>query len=189
MPLDPPPEAVDRLLDAWAQGDTDALQQLTELLYRELRRLAHAYMRRERPGHSLQTTALVNELYIRLAAQRRPNARSRAHFFGVSAQLMRRILVDHARARQYLKRGAGAQPVPLEEMVLLSPESGPDVLALDEALDRLARMDARKAHVVELRYFGGLTVAESAQVLGVSTITVARDWSFARAWLKRELGR
>jgi RNA polymerase sigma factor (TIGR02999 family) len=187
MPPEPPPEPVDHLLDAWAKGDAEALHQLTDLLYHELRRLAHAYMRRERPGHSLQTTALVNELYIRLAAQRQPNARSRAQFFGISAQLMRRILVDHARARQYSKRGAGARQVPLEDIVLLSPESGPDVLALDEALERLARIDDRKARVVELRYFGGLTAEESAVALGISPVTVARDWSFARAWLKREL--
>jgi RNA polymerase sigma-70 factor, ECF subfamily len=187
LPRDPAPGEISSLLEQWSAGDAEALNRLLELLYRELRRLAHAYMRRERPGNTLQTTAVVNELYLRLAAQRRPNSRTRAQFFGISAQLMRRILVDHARSKRYAKRGGAATRVPLEETVLLSPQNGVDVLALDQAIQRLAQVDARKARVVELRYFGGMTIEEIEGALGVSSVTVLRDWSFARAWLRREL--
>jgi RNA polymerase sigma factor (TIGR02999 family) len=178
---------VAHLLDAWRRGDGEALNRLVDLLYIELHRLAHAHMRRERSGHTLQTTAIVHELYLRLASQRQPNSRSRAQFFGVSAHLIRRILVDHARSRGYAKRGGGAPTMPIEEEVLFSPESGADVLELDDALERLAHQDERKARVVEMRYFGGMTIEEIADVLGISAVTVSREWSFARAWLRSAL--
>ena len=181
------PDDVAHLLDAWAHGDGEALNRLVDLLYLELHRLAHAHMRRERPGHTLQTTAIVNELYLRLAAQRQPNPRSRAQFFGVSAHLIRRILVDYARSRSYAKRGGGVPAVPIDDDALLSPEAGVDVLALDDALERLSSQDERKARIVELRYFGGMTIDEIAHALGISAITVSREWSFARAWLRSAL--
>jgi len=156
------------------------------LVYNELHRLASSYMRRERRNHTLQPTALLNEAYLRLLGQNRTDWRSRAQFFGVAAQFMRRILVDHARARVSAKRLGGAAE-PLDEATVAAPSRPPELLALDEALERLARVDPRKARVVELRYFGGLTVEETADVLEVSAITVMRDWSFAKAWLQREL--
>jgi RNA polymerase sigma-70 factor (ECF subfamily) len=188
MPTDSP-HAITQLLHQWHEGDEGALNELLTAIYSELHRLARGYMRRERHGHTLQTTALINEAYIRLARQNRIEWRSRAQFFGVAAQFMRRILVDHARGHHYAKRGgAGLMLVPIDEAVLFAPDRAPALLALDAALNGLAALDARKAQVVELRYFGGLSVEESADLLGVAPITVMRDWSFAKAWLKRELG-
>ena len=176
------------LLRRWRNGDEGASDALMPLVYGELRRLARGYMRRERSGHTLQTTALINEAYIRLAGQHRIAWQSRAQFFGIAARLMRRILIDHARSRRYAKRGGpGLVVVPFEESLVFAPGRAPELLALDEALTRLAALDARKAAIVELRYFGGLTVEEAAQSLGVAPITAMRDWSFAKAWLRREL--
>ncbi len=158
-------------------------------MYDELRRLAARYMRRERPGHTLQTSALINEAYLRLVDARGVQWQNRAHFFGVSAQVMRHILVDFARARQNLKRGGGAQPVSLDAVMVSVPERGTDLLALDEALERLAALSPRQSRVVELRYFGGLTEEEVAEVLSISPRTVRNDWGLARAWLYRELTR
>jgi RNA polymerase sigma factor (TIGR02999 family) len=174
------------LLRAWSDGDQGALDRLTPIVYRELRRLARRYMRQERAGHSLQTTALVNEAYLRLVDYKRMRWQNRAHFFAVSSQLMRRILVDHAR-RHNLKRGAGIQRVSLEAGAMIGGDRGADLVALDEALQTLARLDPRKAQVVELRFFGGLSVEETAEVLRISSVTVIRDWSSARAWLYREM--
>ena len=183
----PPCGEVSGLLRAWGDGDRGALDRLTPIVYDELRRLASRYMRGERPGHSLQTTALVNEAYIRLVDYRGMRWQDRAHFFAVSAQLMRRILVDHAR-RHNLKRGGGVQHVSFEDTAEVGSDRAADLLALDDALDALARVDPRKVQVVEMRYFGGLSVEETADVLKVSPITVMRDWSTAKAWLYRELG-
>jgi len=177
---------VTHLLQAWSSGDRDALDRLTPIVYDELRRLARRYMRGERSGHTLQTTALVNEAYLRLVDFKSMSWENRAHFFAVSAQLMRRILVDHAR-RHNLKRGAGFQHVHLEDTAMLGGQRQPNFVVLDDALRGLAEVDPRKAQVVELRFFGGLTVAETAEVLKVSPVTVLRDWSTARAWLYREL--
>lgn len=177
---------VTALLRAWSEGDRQALDRLTPIVYDELRRLARRYMRRERPDHSLQTTALVNEAYMRLVDYKRMQWQDRAHFFAVSAQLMRRILVDHAR-RHNLKRGGAIPHVPLDDAAPVSAEAETNLVALDEALDMLAQLDPRKARVVELRFFGGLTVEETAAVLNVSPITVMRDWTGAKAWLYREL--
>ena len=183
----PSPEAVTDLLRAWAEGDDGALERLTPLVEAELRRLARGYMRRERRGHTLQTTALVNEAFLRLTDARSVRWQDRAHFLGISARLMRRVLVDHARSRGYLKRGGGAKRVTLDERVQGAAEPAIDLLALDRAMDALAAADARKCRVVELRYFGGLSVEETAEVLGVSTDTVKRDWRLAKLWLLREL--
>ena len=179
-------DEISRLLHSWSRGDESALEGLTPIVYAELRRLAHRYMRRERPEHSLQTTALVNEAYIRLVDYKRMQWQDRAHFFAVSAQLMRRILVDHAR-RQNLKRGRGLPHVSLDEAAAVGAERTTDLVALDDALNALARLDPRKVRVVEMRYFGGLTVEETAEVLEVSPVTVRRDWSAAKIWLYREL--
>jgi RNA polymerase sigma factor (TIGR02999 family) len=181
------PAGVTRLLAAWGQGDRAALEKVTRLVYEELRRLAHHYMERQRPDHTLQTTALVNEAYLRLAGQEEPRFESRSHFLAVAAKAMRQILVDHARATVRQKRGAGVKAVELDEGALLSPEPTRAILDLNEALERLATLDARKAQVVELKYFGGLTQDEIAEVLKVSTVTVRRDWTFSRAWLYAEL--
>jgi RNA polymerase sigma-70 factor (ECF subfamily) len=181
----PLPEEVSKLLTAWTDGDQGALEKLTPIVYNELHRLARYYMAGERTGHSLQTTALVNEAYMRLTDYKRMRWENRAHFFAVSAQLMRRILVDHARRRN-LKRGAGVQHVSLEDTALVG-ERDEDMVALDDALHALARFDSRKSQVVELRFFGGLSVEETAEVLRVSAVTVMRDWSSARAWLYREM--
>ncbi len=175
-------EDVSQLLHAWSEGDQDALKRLTPIVYAELHRLAHGYMRGEHAGHSFQTTALVNEAYLRLVDYKRMHWQDRAHFFAVSAQLMRRILVDYAR-RQNLKRGAGVQRVSFEESALVDGERPADLVALDDALNELARFDARKAQVVELRFFGGLSVDETAEVLKISPVTVRRDWSTAKLWL------
>jgi RNA polymerase sigma factor (TIGR02999 family) len=177
---------ITQLLVAWSDGDEAALEMLTPLVYEELHRLAHRYMNQERVGHTLQTSALVNEAYLRLIDWKAVHWQNRAHFFGVAAQLMRRILVDFARTRRYAKRGGGALAVTLSDAVV-SDEKGADIVALDEALVSLAELDARQSQVVELRFFGGLTVEETAEVLKVSPGTVRRDWSLARAWLHREL--
>jgi RNA polymerase sigma factor (TIGR02999 family) len=174
------------LLRAWSDGDQSALQGLTPIVYGELLRLAHRYMKHERPGHSLQTTALVNEAYMRLVNYKRMQWQNRAHFFAVSAQVMRRILVDHARGHN-VKRGAGAQHISLEEASVVGGDRAADLAALDDAMNALARLDPRKVQVVEMRFFGGLSVAETAEVLKVSPVTVRRDWSTAKLWLYREL--
>jgi RNA polymerase sigma factor (TIGR02999 family) len=177
---------VSALLHDWSDGDQRALEALTPIVYAELRRLAHRYMRRERADHSLQTTALVNEAYIRLVDYKRMRWQNRVHFFAVSAQLMRRILVERARRRN-LKRGRGVQHVPLDETAVVSDDPPVDFVALDDALNALARVDPRKVQVVEMRFFGGLTVDETAVVLKISPVTVRRDWSAAKIWLYREL--
>lgn len=175
------------LLQAWSDGDQAALEKLMPLVYAELHRLAKRYMGHEHEGHTLQTSALVNEAYLRLVDVHGVRWESRTHFFAVSAQIMRRILVDFARARQNLKRGGGALQVTLDEGLVVSPESGADLLALDESLEKLAALNPRQSKVVELRYFGGLNEEEVAEALNVSSRTVRHDWSLARAWLYREL--
>jgi RNA polymerase sigma-70 factor, ECF subfamily len=175
------------LLDDWQQGDRTALEKLTPLIYDELRRIAHRYVQRERNGHTLQTTALVNEAYLRLAGQEKIEWQNRAHFFAVSAQVMRHILIDHARRRRFAKHGGDAQQVSLEEASLMTEQRAAELVALDEALDELAKLDPRKSHVVELRYFGGLSLEETAEVLEVSVMTVRRDWRAAKAWLFRRM--
>jgi RNA polymerase sigma factor (TIGR02999 family) len=182
-----PSPGVTELLRAWSDGDDDALEQLMPLVEAELRRLARAYMRRERPGHTLQTSALMNEAFLRLTDARSVRWQDRAHFLGISARLMRRVLVDHARHRGYHKRGGGAQRVTLHEELVASADPALDVVALDRALDALAKVDARKSRAVELRFFGGLSVEETAEVLQVSPDTVKRDWRLAKLWLLREL--
>jgi len=181
------PHEVTKLLVDWSNGDQSALDRLMPLVYDELRRLAHYYMSRERPGHTLQTTALVNEAYLRLVGQKEVHWQNRAQFFGLAAQLMRHILVDHARRHTYTKRGGGAQQVPLDEAAVLSPERGAELLTLDEALKRLETDYPRQCRIVELRYFGGLTIEETAEVLKVSPETVMRDWKMAKARLRREV--
>ncbi|MDQ3252960.1 MAG: sigma-70 family RNA polymerase sigma factor [Acidobacteriota bacterium] len=181
------PHEVTQLLVAWSDGDEAALEKLAPLVYDELRRLARRHMAGERRGHTLQTTALVNEAYLRLVNWREVRWQNRAHFFAVSAQMMRHILVDFARSRSYQKRGAGALQVSLDEAASLSDERGADLVALDEALTALAAVDERKSKVVELRYFGGLSVEEAAEVLKVSPETVMRDWRLAKVWLLREM--
>jgi len=175
-------------LQAWTAGDRSVLDRLTPIVYDELHRLARRYMKGERPGHSLQTTALVNEAYMRLVDYKGMQWQNRAHFFAVSAQVMRRILVDHARRRN-LKRGGGVQHVSLEDTGIVGGDRSADLIALDDAMNELAKLDARKVQVVEMRFFGGLSVEETAEVLKVSAITVMRDWSTAKAWLYRELSR
>jgi RNA polymerase sigma factor (TIGR02999 family) len=182
------PGVVTQLLRAWGDGDAAAFEQLAPLVEAELRRLARGYMARERQGHTLQTTALVNEAFLRLTDARHIRWQDRAHFLGISARLMRRVLVDHARARGYRKRGGGAQRVTLDEALVASPDPGLDVLALDRALEALAEVDDRMSKVVELRFFGGLSVEETAEALHVSPDTVKRDWRLAKLWLLRELG-
>jgi RNA polymerase sigma factor (TIGR02999 family) len=178
---------VTELLRAWSDGDDGALERLMPLVEAELRRLARGYMGRERRGHTLQATALVNEAFLRLTDAQRIRWHDRAHFLGISARLMRRVLVDHARARGYLKRGGGAQRVTLPEGLVALPDPALDVVALDRALDALARVDDRKSRIIELRFFGGLSVEETAEVLHVSPDTVKRDWRLAKLWLLREL--
>src|SRR6202167_711563 len=177
---------ISTLLRAWSDGDQSALEQLTPVVYDELHRLARRYTKGERSGHSLQTTALVNEAYIRLVDYERMQWQNRAHFFAVSAQLMRRILVEHAR-RHNLKRGGHVPHVSLEDTAIVGEERDADLVSLDDAMNTLAQFDARKAQVVEMRFFGGLSVEETAEVLKVSSVTVMRDWSTAKAWLYREL--
>jgi RNA polymerase sigma factor (TIGR02999 family) len=174
---------VSGLLALWSEGDEAARDELIPLVYGELRRLAAHHMGKEREGHSLQATALVNEVYLRLADQRQTRWENRAHFFALASQMMRRVLVDYARRRNYAKRGGGAQRVSLDEAMLVSMEKAPEIVALDEALTRLSEIDPRKSQVVELKYFGGMSTEEIAEVLQISTVTVRRDWTTARAWL------
>jgi RNA polymerase sigma-70 factor, ECF subfamily len=175
------------LLSALSRGDRDAASKLIPVVYGELRRLAGSYMRRERQDHTLQATALVHEAYLKLVEQRSVNWQGRAHFYGVAAQLMRRILIDHARAHLRQKRGGEQKKVSLDEAYIFSEQQSAELLAVDEALERLARLDARQARVVELRFFGGLSVEEAAEVLGVSPKTIKRDWSVAKTWLYADL--
>jgi RNA polymerase sigma factor (TIGR02999 family) len=185
--MSPSPQDVTQLLRNWRQGNRAAFDQLIPLVYDELRRLAKRHLQRQSPGHTLQTTSLVHEAYLRLVEQQNIEWQNRAHFFAVAARAMRFLLVDHARARQSAKRGGGARRVTLDEVAVVSPESNDDLLALDEALGRLAALDSRKSQVVELRYFGRLSAEEAAEALGVSEITVKREWLKAKAWLYREL--
>jgi len=181
------PHQITQLLKAWSNGDQSARDQVMLVVYEELRRMAHQHMRKERPGHTLQTSALVHEAYVRLVDQNAVEWQNRAHFYGIAAQMMRRILVDHARARQYAKRGGDAHPVSLDESAIVSAERTAEVVALDEALAGLAAVDQRKSQIVELRFFGGLSIEETAAVLAVSAGTVMRDWTLAKAWLRREM--
>jgi len=181
------PHRVTQLLADWSHGDDAALAELTPLVYEELRRLAHHQMGGERPDHTLQTTALVNEAYLRLADQTNPSWQNRAHFFALAARAMRQILVNYAKSYRAQKRGGGALKVDLDDVAIVSPEESKEIVDLHEALERLATLDSRKAHVVELKYFGGLNHDEIAEVLKVSTVTVRRDWVFAKAWLHKEL--
>src|SRR6266480_1106815 len=182
-----PQYRVTQLLQQWSQGDDAAVVELTPLVYEELRRLAHHFMEGQRPNHTLQTTALVNEAYLRLADQTNPNWQNRGHFFAVAARAMRQILVNYAKSSQAQKRGGGLLRIELDEAAIVSPEQSKEIIDLHEALERLATLDSRKAQVVELKYFGGLNHDEIAEVLKVSTVTVRRDWVFAKAWLYDEL--
>ncbi|HVG34463.1 MAG TPA: sigma-70 family RNA polymerase sigma factor [Pyrinomonadaceae bacterium] len=178
-----------RLLLDWSGGNQAALNELIPLVEQELHRIAHQYMNRESPGHTLQTTALVNEAYLRLIDQNSVRWQNRAHFFAIAAQTMRRILIDHARKSTRAKRGGKARKISLDEVAIVSHDQSAELVALDEALERLAALDPRRGRVVELRFFGGLNVDEIAEVLGISANTVTRDWNMARAWLTRELQR
>ena len=178
---------ITELLAEWREGKQSALDELYPLVYDELHRLARRYMRRESKGHTLQTTALINEAYVRLVDQKNVHWANRSHFFAISAQIMRRILIDHARRHAYAKRGGGARPVSLEEVAAVLPDQSEELLRLDEALKSLAEMDPRRSQVVELRYFGGLNNEEIAGVLHISENTVTRDWNMARAWLYQQL--
>jgi RNA polymerase sigma-70 factor (ECF subfamily) len=182
-----PPHEITQLLAEWSEGNQAALDKLYPLVYNELRRLAHGYLRRERKGHTLQTTALINEAYLRLVDQKHVHWANRSHFFGISAQIMRRILIDHARRYDYSKRGGRAQRISLNEGAIVAKQRARELLMLDEALNSLAKIDPRRSQVVELRYFGGLNNEEIAEVLKISENTVTRDWNMARAWLYQEL--
>jgi len=188
--MNPPstsPHRVTELLAHWSEGDDAALGELTPLVYEELRRLSHHFMSGQRPDHTLQTTALVNEAYLRLADQTNPSWQNRAHFFAVAARAMRQILVNYAKSNSAQKRGGGAVKIEFDEAAIASPEQSAEIMDLHEALERLATLDPRKAQVVELKYFGGLNHDEIAEVMKVSAVTVRRDWVFARAWLHNEL--
>jgi RNA polymerase sigma factor (TIGR02999 family) len=185
----PKPDDVTQLLIAWGQGDQAAMDQLMPLVYDELRRLAKSHMRRERGANTLQTTALVHEAYLRLVDQKESNWQNRSHFFAIAAKMMRRILVDHARARQSRKRGGDARQVAFDEALEVSGERAAEMVALDEALTELAEFDERKSRMVELRFFGGLSIEETAEVLGVSPGTVMRDWTLAKTWLQRRINK
>jgi RNA polymerase sigma factor (TIGR02999 family) len=187
LKLSLPSHEITHLLAEWSNGNQEALDKLYPLVYDELRRIARRYMSRERKGHTLQTTALINEAYLRLVEQRNVQWANRAHFFAIAAQIMRRILIDYARRYEYAKRGAGARRVSLDEVALVAKERARELLLLDEALNRLAAVDARRSRVVELRFFGGLENDEVAEVLKISPNTVIRDWNMARAWLYKEL--
>lgn len=180
-------DEVTRLLNEWREGKGDALQELLPLVYQELRRLAHHHMRGERPGHTLQTTAVIHEAYLKMIDQRAVDWQSRAHFFAVASQVMRRILVDHARGRAAEKRGGGAPHMTLDDVAVVSSEPDVNLVALDEALERLAALDPLQARIVELRFFGGLTIEEAAAVTEISPATLKREWSTAKAWLYRAL--
>jgi RNA polymerase sigma factor (TIGR02999 family) len=181
------PQNVTQLLIDWSKGDKEALDNLVPLVYEELRRQAARYLRHERAGHTLQTTALIHEAYLRLVDQRNVHWQNRAHFFGIAAQMMRRILVDHARTKKRAKRGGSDIRVSFSEATLKAPDQDLDIVALDEALEHLAEIDEQQSKIVELRFFSGLTVEETAEVLGISPATVKRDWSMAKAWLHREI--
>src|SRR2546429_5712107 len=181
------PQEITQLLLNWSKGDQAALDQLIPLVYPELRKLARRYMGRESPEHTLQTSALINEAYLRLIDQQAVEWNDRAHCFAVAAQVMRHILIDHARSHLYGKRGAGAQHVPLDEVVVVSQERAAELVSLDDALTSLAKIDERKGKIIELRFFGGLRVDETAQVMNVSPVTVMREWRAAKAWLHREV--
>ena len=183
------PKEVTRLLLDWSNGDRAALDELVPLVYDELRRLAHHYMRQERAEHTLQTTALVNEAYVRLIDQNSVHWQGKAHFFAIAAQMMRRILVDYARSRRYAKRGGEAHQVSFDESAIVSPQKGAELVAVDEALTDLAEHDARKSKIVELRFFGGLNIEETAEVLGISPTTVQREWRSAKAWLYQAINQ
>lgn len=185
---DETPADITSFLVDWSNGDQSALEKLLPLVERELHRLAHRYMRRENPNHTLQTTALVNEAYLRLVDQKRTRWQNRAHFFGIAATIMRRILMNHARNQKRQKRPGSAVQVSLSEVAVISFSKVEDLIALDQALQRLAQIDQRKARVVELRHFGGLSVQETAEILSIAEITVNRDWNFAVAWITREMG-
>lgn len=185
--MEPHPSDVTVLLSQLTEGNQQAAEKLMPLVYDELRRLARSYMRRERQDHTLQTTALVHEAYLKLVRQKTTNWQGRSHFFGIAAQLMRRILIDHARGHLREKRGGAQVILPLNESLVFSPEHSEDLLRLDEALDRLSRLDPRQGQVVELRFFGGLSVEETAEYLKISSKTVKRDWAVAKAWLHGEL--
>jgi RNA polymerase sigma factor (TIGR02999 family) len=178
---------VTQLLVAWSNGDEAARDELIPLVYEELHRLAHHYMNGERTGHTLQTSALINEAFVRLVDQRDVHWQNRSHFFGIAAQMMRRVLVDYARSRQYQKRGGDAVQVSLNEELIVSNEQTAEVVALDDALKSLATFDERKCRIVELRFFAGLSIEETAQVLGISAGTVMREWTVAKAWLRKEI--
>lgn len=181
---------ITQLLKEWSEGNQQILDELMPLVYEELRRQASRYLRREREGHTLQTTALIHEAYLKLIDQKNVDWQNRSHFFAIAAQAMRRILVDYARERHREKRGGAAENLPIEEAAfVVSDEKSVDLVALDEALTRLARFDERQARVVELRYFSGLSIDETAEVLGVSNVTVRRDWNIAKAWLKQEISK
>jgi RNA polymerase sigma-70 factor, ECF subfamily len=185
--MNPSQSNITVLLSEFTRGNKEAEQKLIPLVYQELRRLARSYMRSERPGHTLQTTALVHEAYLRLVGQQTPHWDSRSHFFGMAAQLMRRILIDHARSHLRKKRGGLNEVLPLDETLAFSPEHSEDLLRVDEALGRLAALDPRQSRIVELRFFGGLTIQEASEVLRISPKTVKRDWAVAKAWLHAEL--
>ena len=185
--MTPSPQEVTQLLIEWTDGNQAARDELMPLVYEELRRLAHRYMGRERPGHTLQTSGLVNEAFLRLVDQTNVHWKNRAHFFAIAAQIMRRILVDYARSRRYAKRGGGARQVSLDEGLIVSEGRSAEVVELDDALKALAAIDQRKSQIVELRFFGGLSIEETAEVLGVSPGTVMRDWTLAKAWLRKEM--
>jgi len=187
--MGPTPPDVTALLSELAQGDQEAAGKLIPLVYDELKRLARSYMRRERDDHTLQTTALVHEAYLKLVRQQAANWQSRSHFFGIAAQLMRRILIDYARGRLREKRGGAKVVLPLNEALVFSPEHSEELIRLDEALERLSKLDARQSRIVELRFFGGLSVEETSEFLGVSPKTVKRDWAVAKVWLHGELRR
>ena len=182
-----PPQEVTQLLVDWGNGNQAALDRLMPLVYTELRQLAHRYMRRERPGHTMQTTALIHEAYLRLVDQNQVRWQHQAHFFGIAARLMRQILIEHARSHTRAKRGGGVGTISLDEAAIVSQARATALLALDDALERLATIDPRKSQVVELRFFGGLSVEEAAQVLNIAPNTVLRDWRMAKAWLRREI--
>jgi RNA polymerase sigma factor (TIGR02999 family) len=185
----PQANGVTQLLLDWSNGDQAAFHELMPMVYDELRQMAHRYMCRERPGHTLQTTALVNEAYLRLVDQKRVRWKNRAHFFAAAAQAMCRILIDHARKHRYAKRGGGARKISLDDVAVISDERAADLLALDEALFSLASIDSQQSRIVELRFFGGLTIEETAEVLKLSVDMVKREWSTAKAWLFREMNK
>ena len=184
-----PTHEVTQLLIAWSSGDKAALDRLMPLIHQELHRLAHRYMSRERPGHTLQTTALVNEAYVRLVNRKNVHWQNRAHFFAIAAELMRTILVDHARSHAFAKRGGGARDITLDEALVVSQERAAEVVALDEALKGLVDIDPQQSRIVELRFFGGLTIEETAEVLHLSAGTIKREWRSAKAWLYHELAK